>query len=722
MRSLCSKRFYSVASSSSSNLPQVTDPLLLYNSLVAQGKIQQDEFQKRMLVQLRKIHQVLVDYQPNPRYALMLSSPSAQSSETITDSDRPIWKRGSEISDSERSEITAMKRMSKKQREKALVKVLSTEQELMNLDTPTGFLLTGPPGTGKSLLMNLFFQSLPILHKKRVHYDHFLLSLYHQSFQHLHSSSLSLDQAHQSTQSPFSRQDENKAKALSKGWMAVFNSGRNINDPDLKKEYVLAKIARDIFMNEGWLLAFDEVQLVDVAGASILRRVLEYYWRLGGVVIGTSNRIPDDLYQHGIQRQQFLAFLSLLEARCPVLELNTPVDWRRTQRSPSSAIDLNERSSWYTSEDSALFKQAIKELIGEESGQSQMLQVYGRPVIVPWATESGIARFTFAELCSAALGPADYISIASKYHTLIIDQVPQIPISRKDVARRFITAIDALYETSTRLLVSAAAEPDDTFFPETGQPVSALSNSSTTDLGDDQVDMSASGTGVHPYHPSRIYEGDQSLPSRSRKQQQSSASHYEQPDSLVAEALSEVIQDLEQPYRPNVSAYDESANKKAFKRVEDVVAPAYRGSVSREDERHPSAKIPSFLNLAIFSGQDERFAFRRAVSRLHEITSPEYIKSAQHAPLQAEYRTWERKALDGVQVLQQPALYPVEDVEEDVSESKRRKKPVKFDPMQDVDRATLGPPKEIKEDHFWGMVYRKGTRWGRGVEERVSKK
>ena len=88
---------------------------------------------------------------------------------------------------------------------------------------------------------------------------------------------------------PWSRREERKALAMTQGWRAVFAGGRDPNDPDLNtREFVLAAVARDLIKTHGWLLAFDEVQLVDIAGAGLINRVLSWYWRLGGVVCGTS--------------------------------------------------------------------------------------------------------------------------------------------------------------------------------------------------------------------------------------------------------------------------------------------------------------------------------------------------------------------------------------------------------------------------------------------------
>lgn len=171
------------------------------------------------------------------------------------------------------------------------------------------------------MLMDLFFQSLPVRYKTRFHYHHFLLSLYKKIHDALEKHRLQLDEEERLANElaekgdakgySWSRREEMKALALTKGWRSVFGGpsfivrsfwqtlmlamtgGRAANDPELNtREFVLANIARDLIKEQGWLLAFDEVQLIDIAGAGLVSRVLSWYWRLGGVVVGTSNRVP----------------------------------------------------------------------------------------------------------------------------------------------------------------------------------------------------------------------------------------------------------------------------------------------------------------------------------------------------------------------------------------------------------------------------------------------
>lgn len=270
-------------------------------------------------------------------------------------------------------------------------------------------MLTGPPGTGKSMLLDMFYEALPTPRKIRRHYEQVLLHIYHQSFQYLEAQRITADAT---SPSPWSRREEMKAKALSEGWMSVFAGGRSLSDPDVQKEYVLAQLAAQLIQQQGWLLAFDEFQMVDVAGASLLRSVLEWYFRLGGVVVGTSNRLPDDLYQHGVQRQQFLSFITLIQSRCPIIELDSSVDYRRTFLTRQALQNIpdaddapqqqeHQEQAWYLAPHRDNYLSAVDRLTQGHKAEAIELPVYGRKVKVPQAFGRQIARFTFDQLCRA---------------------------------------------------------------------------------------------------------------------------------------------------------------------------------------------------------------------------------------------------------------------------------------------------------------------------------
>lgn len=200
----------------SSTAIQITDPILLYENLVRSGRIQQDEQQLRLLYQLRKVHDVLMDYKPSYslRYLLESSRPEFGSSASRGNHDQ-----GNTITQS----ILPSKAT------KELVQSLTHEDDLSLLDAPEGFLLTGSVGTGKTMLLNIFYDSLPVK-KKRIHYHAFLLGLYRQVFVALEEQRIAADNEEREMQRlagldgrgyPWSRKEENKAKALTRGWRQV---------------------------------------------------------------------------------------------------------------------------------------------------------------------------------------------------------------------------------------------------------------------------------------------------------------------------------------------------------------------------------------------------------------------------------------------------------------------------------------------------------------------
>lgn len=273
---------------------------------------------------------------------------------------------------------------------------------------PQGLYLCGPVGRGKSKLMDLFFRTVPIEEKRRVHFHAFMAEIH----EALHRR----------------RAEGGSGDAMA--WLA------------------------DRVLEEAWLLCFDEFQVTNIADAMILGRLFEALFERGLVVVATSNTPPDGLYEDGLQRERFLPFITLFKERLDLLALDGPVDYRRRR--------LAEMPLYFSPlgpDAHAALREAWDRLTDGAEGIARTLTVKGRDLTVPRST-NGVAWIGFAELCERALGAEDYIALSRRFATVILEGVPVMGPERRDPARRFVTLIDALYEMKTKLIASAAAEPD----------------------------------------------------------------------------------------------------------------------------------------------------------------------------------------------------------------------------------------------------------------------
>lgn len=299
---------------------------------------------------------------------------------------------------------------------------------------PQGLYIYGGVGRGKSMLMNLFFERAPVEHKRRVHFHRFMID------------------AH-----AFLHQWRAGAKSV-----AVKGKG----------EDGLTDLARDI-AGHAWLLCFDEFHVTNIADAMILGRLFTSLFDLGVVVVATSNWAPDDLYKGGLQRDRFLPFIALLKEKLDVLALEGGPDhrWLRLRRLPVYHCPLGMETG-------AALAETFNTLTDGAAGAPAELTVQGRTLTVPFAAR-GVAWFHFYDLCAKALGAADYLTIATHYHTVLLDQVPSIKPDQRNEAKRFITMIDAFYEHRVNLVVAAevpptALHPDGTHAFEFQRTVSRL--------------------------------------------------------------------------------------------------------------------------------------------------------------------------------------------------------------------------------------------------------
>jgi cell division protein ZapE len=211
---------------------------------------------------------------------------------------------------------------------------------------------------------------------------------------------------------------------------------------------VAAELAR-----EASLLCFDEFSVRDIADAMILGRLFAALFAAGVVVVATSNVAPDDLYRDGLNRALFLPFIALIEERLDVVELDARTDYRleKLKRAPVYYSPIGPKAD-------AALDAAFLALTGHDRGEPLEIELLGRHLDVPQAID-GVARFDFDALCRRPLGASDYLKIAQRFHTIIIDRIPALAESERNEAKRFIILIDALYDMRVKLIASAAGEP-----------------------------------------------------------------------------------------------------------------------------------------------------------------------------------------------------------------------------------------------------------------------
>jgi protein AFG1 len=305
---------------------------------------------------------------------------------------------------------------------------------------PRGMYIHGSVGVGKSFLMDLFYASVTVpdddsccnndthshshkhakITKRRVHFHEFMLDVHHRIFVY--------------------KQKHPRGDAI--------------------------PIIAQQLAQEAQLLCFDEFQVTDIADAMILKRLFLLLLDWNVVVVATSNRPPDALYEGGINRSLFLPFIEILKHTSDIISMeDSRKDYRLETRAGGQSYFWSNKDVHGDNNINNNMQAQLEEIFGGTASgtEAEIIPIFfGRTVQVARLNDR-CAWFDFSELCYQPLGAADYISLCRRFPVLIMDRVPQLDANHLNEARRFVTLIDACYESRTRLVLAAQVPLDELF-------------------------------------------------------------------------------------------------------------------------------------------------------------------------------------------------------------------------------------------------------------------
>ena len=261
-----------------------------------------------------------------------------------------------------------------------------------------GIYIWGSVGVGKTFMMDLFYDFLPIEGKERYHFHEFMIMVH---------------------------------KILKK---------------NMNQQNPLRQVTSVVLKNTN-ILFLDEFHVTDITDAMILGRLLDYLFKAGIVLITTSNSRPDELYKDGLQRERFLIAISILKRQTTVIQLFGLKDYR-LQAFKREGVTEKSRLSGKS------LRNLFNRLTSLKKAADNKVWLNDRYVKLQGASQ-GVAWFTFRQLCQDNRSVSEYIDLASRFHTVLIEDIPSMDDNDNDATRRFINLVDELYEKNVNLIISS---------------------------------------------------------------------------------------------------------------------------------------------------------------------------------------------------------------------------------------------------------------------------
>lgn len=277
-----------------------------------------------------------------------------------------------------------------------------------------GIYFWGGVGRGKTFLMDTFYESVPFQSKQRLHFHRFMQRVHHRL-----------------------RDLQGQASPL---------------------RFVGHELAE-----QGKLLCLDEFHVTDIGDAMIMRLLLESLFERGVVLVTTANWHPESLYEHGLQRAQFLPAIDLIMRHMSIVNIDSGTDYR--------LASLEKAGVFHPTTDTLAEEAMLKTFcdVSGETGQSAYaIEVEGREIGTRRLSQ-GVVWFDFADICGGPRGKNDYIEIAKRYHTVLISSVPSFNRNNDNERRRFTWLVDEFYDRRVKLVISAQGDWEAIFSQALGE-------------------------------------------------------------------------------------------------------------------------------------------------------------------------------------------------------------------------------------------------------------